>query len=382
MISIKKMEGASQWGFTLIEMMIAMTIGLMIIGALTAVIIGAGTSNKANSRQSELQTNGRYALDVLKREIQNAGYYGFTGRGINANPNIPNNYIANDCLPGFSLNISQRIWGANNGINPFDTATCPELANVQPNTDMLVVRYLSTSPVLLPAGQEGGQSPLTECKTATGALCFRSAYEQGMLFRAGTPAAITDVPQQDHVVEIDLYYVNKNTVAGDGIPSLRKYSLSATGVMTDELVVSGVENMQVQYGVDSGLSGNPATGGAIAAASTQYFDAHDVNNPTIPLAFKAAAQTLAGAKADAVAEAVYSVSPICQNGVPCVAGGSETVWGNVSAVRLWLLIKNGSPEPLPYTDTATYTMGDVNYTPPAGDRFRRKVFTSTIQLRN
>jgi len=383
MTSKRVIQEVCQRGFTLIEMMIAMTIGLLIIGALMAVIIGAGTSNKANSRQSELQTNGRYALDVLKRDVQNAGYYGLTGRGVTLNPTSPSIPAANDCLLGFSLNISQRVWGANNGINPFDTATCPELANVQPNTDMLVIRYLSTSPAALALADEA-PSPLPDCKAATGGLCFRSAYEQGVIFNAGKPPSpplTFNLPAQDHLVEIDLYYVNKNTVGADGVPSLRKYTLSSTGKMTDELVVSGVENLQVQYGVDSGLSGNPAGGGAVAAASTQYFDAQDVS-ATNPLVFAGKPQTLANAKLDAVAEAVYSVSIECKNGVPCAAGGSETVWGNVSAVRLWLLVKNGIPEPAPYTNSTAYVMGDVNYTPPVGDRFRRQVFTSTIQLRN
>ena len=381
MTTKQKMHLVYQRGFSLIEMMIAMTIGLLIIGALMAVIIGAGTSNKANGRQSELQTNGRYALDVLKREIQNAGYYGLTGRGVTLNPSSPGIAAANDCLLGFALNISQRVWGANNGINPFNVATCPELGNVQPNTDMLAVRYLSTAPALLASGTEGGVSPLADCKTATGGLCFRSAYEQGMLFNAGAPAVFFDAPQQDHLVEIDLYYVNKNTVGTDGIPSLRKYTLTPQGKMVDKLVVSGVENLQLQYGVDSGLSGNPATGLAAAASSTQYFDAQDVS-ATDPLVFAGVPQTVANAKLDAVAEAVYSVSPVCKNGVPCAAGGSETVWGNVSAVRVWLLVKNGTAEPAPYSNTTTYAMGDINYTPPVGDKFRRQVFSSTIQLRN
>ncbi|MGZ8256241.1 MAG: PilW family protein, partial [Gallionella sp.] len=208
-------QAAYQRGFSLIEMMIAMTIGLLIIGALMAVIIGAGTSSKANNRQSELQTNGQYALDILKRDIQNAGYYGLTGRGITLNSNGPSIPAANDCLLGFAINISQRVWGANNGVNPFTPATgaCTELTNnVQPNTDMFAIRHLST---------------LSGCDTATSALCFRSAYKQGMLFAAGTPAVFYDALQQDHAVNVDLYYVNKNTNTADplntappdGIPS-------------------------------------------------------------------------------------------------------------------------------------------------------------------
>lgn len=370
MSSKRTIQAASQRGFSLVEMMIAMTIGLLIVLALTTVVIGAGQANRANSGQSELQTNGQYALDMLKRDIQNAGYYGLTGRGIADNAAFITIPAAQDCLLGFALNLSQRVWGSNNGINPFDAATCPELANVQPNTDMLVLRYLSTSPVQLAPGKEGGVSPLTECATATGAYCFRSAYEQGMLFNAGNAAAFFDRPQQDHVVEVKIYYVNKNTVGADGIPSLRRYALSSTGVMTDELVVSGVENLQVQYAVDSSL-----TDGSGAPSDLQYFDAQNVNAAS-PLSFSAGGvQTVAGAKFDAVAQAVDS------------KGVSLTAWGNVSAVRLWLLVKNSRAEAAPYSNTTQYglggaiVMGDAPLFTP-NDRFRRQVFTSTMQLRN
>jgi type IV pilus assembly protein PilW len=359
-------EHPYQSGFTLVEMMIAMTIGLLIILALSTVIIGAGASSRATGGQSELQTNGRYALDVIKRDVQQAGYYGLRGRGIE-NSTVP---VAQDCLLGFATNISQRVWGSNNGINPFSVVTCPELANVQPNTDMLVLRYLGTG---VRVAAVAGPVVLPDCATATGALCYRSSYKAGNVFAAGsTPPADLAVPLQDHTVEVSLYYVNRNTVGADGIPSLRKYALSKTGVMTDELVVSGVENFQVQYGVDAGLTkqGDPT--------NTQYSDAQDVNSAN-PLVFAMGAamaapagtgQTVAGAQQDAIASAVNK------------DGVSTTAWGNVNSVRLWLLVKNGTAEAAPYRNTTTYTIGDINYTPPAGDRFRRQVFTSTIQMRN
>jgi hypothetical protein len=97
--------------------------------------------------------------------------------------------------------------------------------------------------------------------------------------------------------------------------------------MTDELVASGIERMQVQYGR------------LTTAPDTQYFN------------------TLAGNSSDA----------------------AETAWDEVNVVRIWLLARNSTPEPGLVNNT-TYAMGDANFTP--GDNFRRQLFTTVVQLRN
>lgn len=333
MTSKHALKTVNQLGFTLIEMMIALTIGVLLILALSTVVISASDTGRVNGQNAELQTNGRYGLDVLKRDIQQAGYAGLRGRGID-NLNAP--AVTNDCLPGFAANVSQRIWGSNNGANPFNLAACAQLANMRANTDILVVRYLSAG-VDAPVG---GGTALTECQSATGAVCYRSNYKGGAFFKAGDAPPNPNGTSQDHTLAVSLYYVNNNTNAADGIPSLRRFVLSNAGAMTDEVVVSGVENFQVQYGRSTG--------------TTQYSNA-------------TAIETMG---------ATGAVTPAVDS-----AGVSVTAWGDVNAVRLWLLVRNGTPEPAPFVNTTPYALGDVNI-PAAGDRFRRQVFTSTLQLRN
>jgi type IV pilus assembly protein PilW len=338
MTSKHALKTVNQLGFTLIEMMIALTIGVLLILALATVVVSASDTGRVNGQNAELQTNGRYGLDVLKRDIQQAGYAGLRGRGI-SNLNAP--AVTSDCLPGFAANVSQRIWGSNNGANPFDLAACPQLANMRANTDILVVRYLSTG-VDVPAI---GGTALTTCQSATGAVCYRSNYKGGAFFKAGdAPPSLVDTAQ-DHTLAVSLYYVNNNTNAADGIPSLRRFVLSNAGAMTDEVVVSGVENFQVQYARSTG--------------TTQYSNATDI-------------EAIGVVAAAMVAPVTPAVS---------IAGDSVTAWGDVNAVRLWLLVRNGTPEPAPFVNTTPYALGDVNI-PAAGDRFRRQVFTSTLQLRN
>ena len=48
-------------GFSLIELMVAMTIGLMIVAAMLANLAVSSQSSRTNARVSEFQTNGRFA---------------------------------------------------------------------------------------------------------------------------------------------------------------------------------------------------------------------------------------------------------------------------------------------------------------------------------
>ena len=99
---------------------------------------------------------------------------------------------------------------------------------------------------------------------------------------------------------------------------------------TTELVASGIERMQVQYGR---LTTTP---------DTQYFN-------SLPGASFSADATL------------------------------SSDWEEVNAVRIWLLARNTTAEP-GYTNTTTYAMGDQPFTP--NDGFRRQLFTTVVQLRN
>ena len=63
-------------GFSLIELMIAMVIGLIIINGVIQVVLNSKRSYIDNQEMSQMQENARYALDTLTREIRMAGYMG------------------------------------------------------------------------------------------------------------------------------------------------------------------------------------------------------------------------------------------------------------------------------------------------------------------
>lgn len=307
---------SSERGFSMIEMLISITIGLMILAALTSVLTSNSRSSKTNERTSELQTNGRYALDHLKREIRHAGYRGYTW----AEPNTPTTAIAvnNECLNGaaadtFVQNIRQGIWGANDA-NPF-TADCLPAAN-RLRGDILVIRRVASAPTTT---------------LSANVMYLRSTYAAGEVFQGTVAPTITGTPIADFALQEYVYYIGSDD-NNAAVPALRRISLQANA-MVDEMVVSGIEHMQVQYG------------SATTDLNIQYYNAGD-------------APDLTGSSTAAT-----------QNG-----------WDNVNSVRIWLLARNATIEN-GYSNADSYAMGDITYG-PVNDSFRRQLFTTVVQLRN
>ena len=319
-------EMRRQSGFTLIEMMISITIGLGILAGLVGVLATNSGNSKANDRTAELLTNGRYALNSVRAELREAGFRGYTW----AEPSTPGALgltgADNECLEGgavqggFVSNIRQGVWGADDS-NPF-SGTCIPAANYVANTDVLVVRRLAVVPA--PA-------------LSVNAVYFQSSYERGQVFR-GTAAPVVPpvftgapVPLASFAVQIYVYYISPFTTSAAEtplVPALYRVALAADGTMQRELVASGIERMQVQYGR---LTTFP---------DTQYFDS--------------------------IAGTSFDTTP-------------NSAWDEINSVRIWLLARNAAPEP-GYTNTNTYVMGSQPYT--VNDNFRRQLFTTVVQLRN
>jgi type IV pilus assembly protein PilW len=61
-------------GFTLIELLVAMGLGLVVLGAVLKVFVSQNRTNAAQQEVAYAQQNVRAAMDLMTREIRNAGY--------------------------------------------------------------------------------------------------------------------------------------------------------------------------------------------------------------------------------------------------------------------------------------------------------------------
>jgi len=77
-----------QSGVTLIELMIAMVIGLFLVGGVLQVFSSARQTYRVHDATSRMQEGGRMALEVLARDIRMADFWGCASNSINMVNNL------------------------------------------------------------------------------------------------------------------------------------------------------------------------------------------------------------------------------------------------------------------------------------------------------
>ncbi|GGC93063.1 PilW family protein [Vreelandella lutescens] len=66
----------TQAGFTLVELLVAMVIGLLVMGGATQLFISSQQSYRFQTALADMQDTGRFALDTMARELRQADYSG------------------------------------------------------------------------------------------------------------------------------------------------------------------------------------------------------------------------------------------------------------------------------------------------------------------
>jgi type IV pilus assembly protein PilW len=105
----------SQRGLTLVELMIAMILGLFLIGGLLQIFISSKQTYRMQEALSRLQENGRFAIDFMTRDIRLAGFKGCSSRSYAAMPPVLNQataflYDFNTAIQGFEANPANNTW--------------------------------------------------------------------------------------------------------------------------------------------------------------------------------------------------------------------------------------------------------------------------------
>lgn len=137
----------AQYGLTLVELMVAVAIGLFLVLVIGNLFVGAKQTYRTQDNLARLQENGRFAMEMLGRNIRDAGYTNilfspsasfasapaattFSGTAITGTNGSPDTLTvsydsATDCLnaaaPGgravnaFSINASKQLVCLGNG---------------------------------------------------------------------------------------------------------------------------------------------------------------------------------------------------------------------------------------------------------------------------
>lgn len=97
-----------QAGFSLVELMITLTLGLIISGAIIQVLVSSSVTNKLNQAVSQVQESGRFIMSRLSKEFYEVGRYDLITANIDTSVDIVAEaaYVQNNAvaLPGDFIN--------------------------------------------------------------------------------------------------------------------------------------------------------------------------------------------------------------------------------------------------------------------------------------
>ncbi len=250
-------------GFSLIELLVAMVVGLIIVGGAFSMHAISRDAQKANEAQMDMIADARFALETIAYDLRHVGMWGGTNQdgliscrssdasctASPANETLPS-ALAGDCAVGAYYNLSLPIMATDNSDGNVYSGTCiPTAEEHKATTDILEIRYADSNAAALSAESVYVRSNFVNGRVFTGATEPQlAAYDTSPLTASFPLRAYT-------------YYVSDfSEKTGDGIPSLRRVALVRGPRMENQTLVSGVEDFQIQLGVDldnkEDISGN------------------------------------------------------------------------------------------------------------------------------
>jgi type IV pilus assembly protein PilW len=335
------MSGTAGWrarnrGFSLVELMVSMTIGLILLGGAISVLYSSKVTYAENERVARLQESGRAAVELMLRDMRAGGF-----KGCNQTTPLTN------ALPsptGLLWNFSAPVQGfESTGASSWSPAVDAAIVTPRGGSDIIAVR---TSRIDAPtfttnASPATSTADLTVDKATTDTLptpstvmisdCSAAAVFRVTTFTDGggtaTLAHGVDLgipfPAGALVVPVDtiIYFIRDSATVRNGVrsPSLWR----KVGADAEQELIEGIESMQILYGVD--------------------------------------------ADGDRLVNSYEKASAI-------------TNWSRVISVSISMLVRSLEPNALT-ADTGTYPMLDTSFTAP-GDRYERTLYTTTVALRN
>jgi len=143
----------SSRGFTLVELMIAMTISLVILAALVSVFVNMSRSTNEMAKTNSLIENGRFAIQLLQDDLVHAGYWGgyipqFDNLTSTTVPGDAPTAVPDPCAAYSTWDSIYRINILGTPVQAYDTlpagAGCLSPLAQRANSDVLVVRHAET----------------------------------------------------------------------------------------------------------------------------------------------------------------------------------------------------------------------------------------------
>ncbi|MFC7515895.1 PilW family protein [Herbaspirillum sp. GCM10030257] len=338
-------------GLSLVELMIAITLGLVLVAGVTTLISQQSSTSRELNNTSRQIENGRYAIQVLRDDIELAGYY---GAYFNIALDFPVASAAATLPDPCATSVTELDAALPVAIQGYDSPTtvptalaaCLADANHLSGTDILVIRRTDIAAI-------------PKADAVAGGVYIQAGLDTSKVFKrqvgSGTDTSVFTLKKMDetaadlHSFVVDIYYVspcNKPATGttcsgarddnGNPIPTLKRLALGVSAGSTAFIntpLVEGIQNVQFDYGIDKDNDGAP-----------DY----------------------------------YTTGTYAQDGSTELVA---TDWRNVMTVRAHILSRNPDASS-GYTDNKTYSLGLEGNVGPFDDHYKRHVFSETIRAVN
>jgi type IV pilus assembly protein PilW len=281
-MEVKPMKHRRTKGFSIVELMVAILIGLIILAGVIQVVITSKTTFVGQEEMSFIQENARYAMDVIGKDIQSAGYWGCAGPSarfavaakdsaaapglVRALPVGGYDGTSHSSMPTYlkdrmplpsgvtessDVLILRGAEGTMVGIQTHDgttITTAPEKHKIKEKAYFVVigedcrrvsiVKAATTTDTEIP--YEAGAD---NCSTAIKPSLLKKSFDCTESYEAYSPGAT--------IMEYGAkaYFVGDSS-AINGFPALKRVVFKDGGITQEELAL-GVEDMQIMYGVVS-----------------------------------------------------------------------------------------------------------------------------------
>jgi len=248
---MKGLRGSA--GFSLIELMIGVALGLIILAALTSFFVSTSSNRHEIERTSRQIENGRFAVDALRNELHLAGFYAElqqTGAAWQT-PDPCDTTIAGTGFSLAPLQIPLPVFG----YTP-DVAVPGCVTDQVKNTDVLVIHRFNseTVPVGSGAGNEFYFQP-SRCRndSTNTPWAFGPGGSGSFTLRKLDCATLADLYRH----RMTLFYLRTwSLTPGDNISTLVRLEYTAGAVSVVPLV-EGIQDLRFEYGIDTTGDGTP-----------------------------------------------------------------------------------------------------------------------------
>ncbi|MDE2273092.1 MAG: PilW family protein [Gammaproteobacteria bacterium] len=296
---------ARQQGLSLIELMIALVVGLVFMAGVISMFLASRQSYTLGSAVARLQENGRFALDFMRPVLRLAGYTGCGGQSMWQAPSVnllnvqTDVYNFTQAIQGYDYNSPATNVGGSYAITSetpaLDTSASdwsPALPatiwsaisnTVIPGSDIIMIHAVTPGGIAISNFPGGGNSAnvqvyntssLANAGLVIGTIAYVTNCSQSAVFQATnvnqssgtvehavaggivTPGNVSagkvsnfSLPAQLYTIQTYLYYIGRGADQG---PALFVIKLTNTATLgTPQELVPDIENMQILYGVDT-----------------------------------------------------------------------------------------------------------------------------------